>query len=52
MIRLGEAGICGRIGMLGGSIDTVHVLTAIGKTNQEAMSAVRFTLSWRNSREN
>lgn len=53
LIRLGEAGICASAGSAcsAGASTPSHVLTAIGKTNQEAMSAVRFTLSWRNSRE-
>ena len=53
LIRLGEAGICASAGSAcsAGAATPSHVLTAIGRTNQEAMSAVRFTLSWRNSRE-
>lgn len=53
LIRLGEAGICASAGSAcsAGASTPSHVLTAIGRTNQEAMSAVRFTLSWRNSRE-
>lgn len=34
-----------------GAATPSHVLTAIGRTKQEALSAARFTLSWRNSRE-
>ena len=53
LIRLGEAGICASAGSAcsAGASTPSHVLTAIGRTNQEAMSAMRFTLSWRNSRE-
>lgn len=53
LIRLGEAGICASAGSAcsAGAATPSHVLTAIGRTKQEALSAVRFTLSWRNSRE-
>lgn len=53
LIRLGEAGICASAGSAcsAGASTPSHVLTAIGRTKQEAMSAVCFTLSWRNSRE-
>lgn len=53
LIRLGEAGICVSAGSAcsAGAATPSHVLTAIGRTKQEALSAVRFTLSWRNSRE-
>ena len=53
LVRLGEAGICASAGSAcsAGAATPSHVLTAIGRTKQEALSAVRFTLSWRNSRE-
>lgn len=53
LFRLDREGVCASAGSAcsAGAMDPSHVLTAIGRTREEAFSSVRFTLSWRNTEE-
>ena len=53
LFRLDRQGVCASAGSAcsAGAMEPSHVLTAIGRTREEAFSSVRFTLSWRNTRE-
>ena len=53
LILLDQNGICASSGSAcsSGSLDPSHVLTAIGLSDQEAGSSLRFTLSEQNTRD-
>lgn len=53
LIMLDRKGICASAGSAcaSGAIEPSHVLTALGLTKEEAQSSLRFTLSYRNTRE-